>query len=249
MREAIASLYFCMVNTASIVSALLKKHQKNFHTVVPFAAAKDHLLAMDLTENNSHLTSAVIEDNVLLSQYINGQLKDKYKYGIGGYDEHRTVYSRSPLFSGLKQENEPRRLHLGIDIWGPAGTPVFAFMGGRIHSFAFNDNMGDYGATLILLHQLDGFAFHTLYGHISLNDIEKITASQYVIRGQRIAHFGEPAENGHWPPHLHFQVIIDMELKQGDYPGVCKYSEKEKYLLNCPDPDLILQMNQYTETK
>jgi hypothetical protein len=36
-----------------------------------------------------------------------------------------------------------------------------------------------------------------------------------------------------------------MEFKKGDYPGVCKYSEQRKYLLNCPDPDLILQMMQY----
>jgi len=60
-----------------------------------------------------------------------------------------------------------------------------------------------------------------------------------------IAHFGEPNENGHWPPHLHFQIILDMELKQGDYPGVCKYSERQKYLANCPDPDFILQMRKW----
>jgi hypothetical protein len=54
-----------------------------------------------------------------------------------------------------------------------------------------------------------------------------------------------PQENGQWPPHLHFQVIIDMEFKKGDYPGVCKLNEKEKYLRNCPNPDLILQMMQY----
>lgn len=59
-----------------------------------------------------------------------------------------------------------------------------------------------------------------------------------------IGHFGEPAENGDWPPHLHFQVIHDMEFKKGDYPGVCSISERERYLKNCPDPDLILKMMQ-----
>jgi hypothetical protein len=49
-------------------------------------------------------------------------------------------------------------------------------------------------------------------------------------------------ENGHWPPHLHFQLIIDMGKAKGDYPGVCKYSEREKYLDNCPDPGFILSM-------
>jgi len=40
-------------------------------------------------------------------------------------------------------------------------------------------------------------------------------------------------------------VILDIGMYAGDYPGVCKYSEKEQYLKNCPDPDLILQMNRY----
>ncbi|RYZ44700.1 MAG: peptidase M23, partial [Chitinophagaceae bacterium] len=45
-----------------------------------------------------------------------------------------------------------------------------------------------------------------------------------------------------WPPHLHFQIIKDMHGWKGDYPGVCRFSEKEAYLQNCPDADLILQM-------
>jgi murein DD-endopeptidase MepM/ murein hydrolase activator NlpD len=114
-----------------------------------------------------------------------------------------------------------------------------------VHSYAFNKNFGDYGATLILLHQLDTVTFYTLYGHLSLDDIARVTEFQYVIRGQVIGHFGKPEENGNWPPHLHFQVIRDMETYKGDYPGVCKFSEQKKYLANCPDPDLILNMMQY----
>jgi hypothetical protein len=36
-----------------------------------------------------------------------------------------------------------------------------------------------------------------------------------------------------------------MELKEGDYPGVCALSESDKYLKNCPNADLILQLMQY----
>jgi peptidoglycan LD-endopeptidase LytH len=176
------------------------------------------------------------------------------KYGIGGYAENRTVYSRSALFGdavslkfaeGGGGSLEPRRLHLGVDIWGPVGTPVYAFMGGMVHSVAFNNNFGDYGATMILSHQLDTHSFYTLYGHISLKDIHKVESGKYVNRGEVIAHFGNEKENGHWPPHLHFQIIIDLELREGDYPGVCRLSEKDFYLNNCPDPDMILQMNRY----
>jgi len=225
------------------VTQLLHKHANTFHPVVDFLPGKDALLPMDFTANNTALTPEIYNDINAFSAYINRLLQNSNcRYGIGGYGELRVIYAGSPHFDA---DGEPRRLHLGIDIWGPAGTPVYAFMGGSIHSFAFNNNKGDYGGTLILLHQLDGFVFHTLYRHISVKDIDNLSATQYVVRGQQIAHFGEPEENGQWPPHLHFQVIIDMQLKQGDYPGVCKYSEQAKYLQNCPDPDLILQMNRW----
>jgi murein DD-endopeptidase MepM/ murein hydrolase activator NlpD len=234
---------------------IIRKYQHSFHRVIDFDQAKDALLPLDFTEKNTDLTAATIEDINAFSNYINRQLQQAQlpaarqgrQLGIGGYAEHRTIYNRSRVFDGAQPGEEPRRLHLGIDIWGPAGTPVYAFMGAMVHSFAFNDQYGDYGATLILLHQLDGLPFYTLYGHLSVKDIQTLSAGQYVTIGQTIGHFGEPHENGHWPPHLHFQVILDMQLKEGDYPGVCKYSEREQYLANCPDPDLILQLNRYIQ--
>lgn len=225
---------------------VLKKNQHSFYPVVPFNAAKDKLVLMDFTSTNATLTADIFDNTEVFSAYVNGILDDAdAAYGIGGYAELRTVYSRSKLFDAGNDLEEPRRLHLGIDIWGKAGTPVFAPFGGMIHSFAFNNHYGDYGATLIVSHQLDGFSFYTLYGHLALRDIEASTEGQYINRGQQIAQFGDPEENGHWPPHLHFQIILDMGYREGDYPGVCKYTEREKYLGNSPDPDIILQMMQY----
>jgi murein DD-endopeptidase MepM/ murein hydrolase activator NlpD len=229
---------------------IVRKYQYIFHPVVDFIPGKDQLLPLDFTRQNTELTPKILGDEHVFSQYIQHKLQTtNSRYGIGGYGENRTIYSISPVFDGAQPDEEPRRLHLGVDIWGAAGTNVYAFMGGMIHSFAFNDQFGDYGATLILLHQLDGLPFYTLYGHLSLRDIQSLSAGQYVSVGQIIGHFGELPENGHWPPHLHFQIILDMQLKEGDYPGVCKYSEREKYLGNCPDPDLILQLNRYINSR
>ena len=228
------------------IENIIRKHQQTFHPVVKFDPSKEKLLALDFTDRNTALTADTIEHTAKFTAYIQQQLQAaNSRFGIGGYGENRTVYSRSRVFDAAKPGEEPRRLHLGIDIWGPAGTPVYVFLGGRVHSVGFNNKFGDYGATLILIHQLDGLPFHTLYGHLSLKDIQKTFAGHYLSIGEQIGSFGEPIENGHWPPHLHFQIIIDMELKEGDYPGVCKYSEKDKYLANCPNPDLILQMNKY----
>lgn len=224
------------------------RHQHTFFPVVTFNPAKDRLAKFDFSAGNKTLTASIVESTDQFSAYVNSLLKaSRSKFGIGGYAEYRSVYSRSNVFDGAHATEEPRRLHLGTDIWGPVGAPVFAPLGGMVHSFAFNDQYGDYGATIILLHQLDGVAFYTLYGHLSLGDLAQLNEGAYIIRGQEIAHFGKPAENGHWPPHLHFQIIFDTGVHKGDYPGVCKYSEREKYLQNCPDPDLILQLNRYAE--
>ena len=223
----------------------LKNYRNGFAPVVPYQK-KDGLLLMDFTAANKDLTDEILNNTALFSEYVEAQLeKAGAKYGIGGYDEPRTIYSRSQVFD--TENEEPRRLHLGTDIWGPAGTPVYAPLPGTVHSLGFNSAFGDYGATLILQHDMEGTIFHTLYGHLSLHSIEDKKEGETFEAGDWIAAFGEPAENGNWPPHLHFQLIIHMQGWRGDYPGVCKFSERERYLNNCPNPDLILNMMQYAK--
>ena len=137
------------------------------------------------------------------------------------------------------------RLHIGIDIWGAEGTEVYAPLDGMVHSFAYNDHIGDYGATVILSHQLKDISFYSLYGHISLRDIENLREGDTIRRGVKFAKFGNIKENGYWPPHLHFQLIKDMDCFKGDYPGVCRWSERKQYLENSPDPDLILGIRKF----
>jgi peptidoglycan LD-endopeptidase LytH len=227
---------------------VIKKYRSGFNPVVPLDK-EDQLLLMDFTEANTDLTDEMLCDTALFSTYVDDQLqKWGAAYGIGGYNEHRTIYSRSRVFDAPAGE-EPRRLHLGTDIWGNAHTPIYAPLEGTVHSFAFNDAFGDYGATLILQHDIEGFLFHTLYGHLSLASIQDKKEGEEISKGQWIAAFGEPKENGNWPPHLHFQIIIDMQERKGDYPGVCKFSEREQYLSNCLDPDLVLGLSQRAITK
>lgn len=229
---------------AKNVEQLLKNYVNEFHPVVPFDKG-DKLLLLDFTEENKELNPEALENTNLFIKYINSKLETAdAQYGIGGYGEHRTIYAMSRVFDS-SDGGEPRRLHLGIDIWGRPYTKVMAPLDGIVHSFAFNNAFGDYGATIILTHNLRGQTFYTLYGHLSLNSIKNIQEGDLVKKGEVFTEFGIPFENGQWPPHLHFQLIVDMEGKNGDYPGVCKFSERENYLSNCPDPDLILQMMQY----
>lgn len=201
--------------------------------VVPFRADDDRLARLDLSASNEDLTEAIYTDLDRFSTYIVDRLRlSGARYLVGGYAELRRIYATSGLFDGA----EPRRLHLGMDIWGPAGTPVYAPLAGHIHSLAWNGARGDYGGTLILLHEAPGITWHTLYGHLSKASLEGKSRGDVFAPGDVLGVFGSPPENGWWPPHLHFQVILDMQGMEGDYPGVCRNSEREAYLANCPDP-------------
>ncbi|RZM27629.1 MAG: peptidase M23 [Pedobacter sp.] len=207
--------------------------------VVDFDPAADRLYDFDFTSKNNELNETILGNTDLFSEWVSSKLSDNHcRYGIGGYNEHRTIYARSEHFDSGE---EPRRLHLGVDIWGPAGTPVFNFYDAELHSFKFNDHFGDYGATIILKYQLEGLTFHALYGHLDLASLAGLEEGQFLAAGQQIAVFGAKEENGYWPPHLHFQLIRDMQGMKGDYPGVCQYSKRAEYLENCPDPEWILK--------
>lgn len=235
----------------SILESILVAQQQSFHPVVDFKPGIDKVAPLDISGSNKAFTHEIYNNPEKFQQYITDARKlADARYLIGGYRELRSMYSRSVLFNkDIKEENseqdEPRSLHLGMDIWADAGVPIYAPLGGMIHSLAFNNNFGDYGATIILQHQLDTANFYTLYGHLSLKDLGEKRVGQFITRGEKFAHFGPWEENGNWPPHLHFQIIMDMGNWEGDYPGVCKMSEAIKYLQNSPDPDLIVQLKRF----
>ncbi|MFD2698644.1 peptidoglycan DD-metalloendopeptidase family protein [Mesonia sediminis] len=158
---------------------------------------------------------------------------------FGGYMELRQIYDRSMHF--LTDEAQKRNLHLGVDFWAPAETPVVAPIAGRVHSLANNEGYGNYGPTLLLEHQINGRQFFSLYGHLSIASLSLLKQGDFVKAGGTIGFLGETLVNGDYAPHLHFQLILDLENYEGDYPGVATALEKPYYLKNCPDPNLLLK--------
>src|SRR5690606_25662489 len=151
----------------------------------------------------------------------------------GGYNEQRNLYKRSELF-----QDADRDIHIGLDIWTKSGTPVLAVLDGEVHSFDYNAGIGNYGPTIILKHKLAPATFYTLYGHLAIESIEDIEIGHKFTQGEKIATLGDASVNGDYAPHLHFQIIKDIEDNFGDYPGVCSKSDLKFYLENCPDPNL-----------
>jgi murein DD-endopeptidase MepM/ murein hydrolase activator NlpD len=217
---------------------LLKQYTTSFAPAVPFSWTPGVFLPLDFTAQNPDLEHVDLQNSGLFSDYVFGKLKEAHaEVGVGGYNEHRIIYRRSAHF---QQTEEPRCIHLGVDIWAPAYTPVFAPLAGIVHSFAHNDHFGDYGPTIILEHTLENQIFYSLYGHLSLESLEGLYEGKPIEKGQKIATFGDYPINGDWPPHLHFQLMTDMMGLAGDFPGVCTLREREKFLQLCPDPNIIL---------
>ena len=219
---------------------ILGDNRHHFHQVIPLPR-NPRLVLLDFSANNSALVRDLdtLGDTARFTNYVES-LVNGAAAGVGGYSEDRVIYRRSPHFvSGA----EPRSIHLGVDIWMPAGTPVLAPLDSRLHSFRDNQGFGDYGPTVILEHELEETTFYTLYGHLSRESLAGLRENQSVAGGQQIGEIGPYPENGDWPPHLHFQIIADMLGMKGDFPGVAAPSQRDHYLKLCPDPNLILQFD------
>jgi len=211
-------------------------------SVLDLSIPPPEYISLNLSVNNQDLVKVDVSSSEKLGIYINNHIKKhQAEVAYGGYLERRNIYQRSSYFNSTNPEAE-RNIHLGMDLWIAAGTPVCAPVDGWVHSFKNNTNHGDYGPTIILKHQLETFEFFTLYGHLSVASIKNLKIGQKFHRGEHIATLGNSSVNGDYAPHLHFQIIKNIGDYKGDYPGVCSQQDLAFFKENCPDPNLLLKL-------
>jgi murein DD-endopeptidase MepM/ murein hydrolase activator NlpD len=198
-------------------------------------------IPLDLSVTNKDLMESKPENATEFENFISNYLKNNNaEVAFGGYIEGRTLYKRSTIF---KNDSVPERnIHIGLDLWTKVNTAVLAPIDGKVHSFKNNIGLGDYGPTIILEHEVENEKFYTLYGHLSLESINGLSVGKQFKRGEQIATLGNAAVNGDYAPHVHFQIIQDIEDYWGDYPGVCNSNDLNFYIENCPDPNLLLKI-------
>ena len=219
----------------------MEQTASQFHPVILPAENAGMPCPIDLSADSQTVPEAAWIDSDYGEQFFETLRKEKsVSFFYGGYREVRNLYSRHSLF---QDQDEPRNFHLGIDVWAPAGTNVYAPLDAQVHSFKFNQHAGDYGATIILQHRVSGSEFYTLYGHLSRKSIADLEVGKSIAQGMPFASLGKVSENGQWPPHLHFQVILDMQNYEGDYPGVCTVSQSQAFLENSPDPGYFFRFH------
>lgn len=107
-----------------------------------------------------------------------------------------------PLAGPITSRFGPRwgRMHAGIDIGAPAGTPVVAAAAGVVRRVAW---IGGYGYTVEIGH---GGGVTTFYGHLSR---ALVHPDQEVEKGEPVGSVGTTGRvTG---PHLHFELRLDGE--------------------------------------
>ncbi|MCP4764659.1 MAG: peptidoglycan DD-metalloendopeptidase family protein [Gammaproteobacteria bacterium] len=214
--------------------ALIKQQQSEFAPIFEPALTRSNGVPMDLSSSNrefSGLDEAALDVAILQKLASVGAIA-----GVGGYLENRSLYQHTDLFQG----DSERCIHIGVDVFMPAETLLYAPLDSVVQSFANRQVSGDYGPVIILRHELAGIEFHSLYGHLSVSSLHGLSEGRQISAGEQFARIGARPGNGNWPPHLHFQLVRDMQGYRGDYPGVVRPAELEFFTQNCPDPMPLL---------
>ena len=211
---------------------MLENHQGESRFQNTMAELSDEALLSRLTASQP----VSLPQEVYLFDFSKPQLNEwkcPLPYSIGKYDEIRPHIYTSALF------NNERDLHMGLDIGGPVNTPVHSCLDGEVFWSGYHSEDGDYGNTVITIHQVSNRTLYILYGHLSAQSTELFKAGRKVSRGELIGWFGDESVNGGWPPHLHIQLSW-VEPEDGNLPGVVNRSERKEALLLYPDPQFLI---------
>ncbi len=120
------------------------------------------------------------------------------------HDNSRPTVGSVGLFGARRDATAPSliRLHDGVDLLAPIGTPVFAAQEGIVLSVS---------PTSILIEHTKGFRYLTFYQH--LQNIA-VSTNQQIMQGTRIAEVGTFTASD---THLHFEIRYPFARTVSDY--------------------------------
>ncbi|GIW66970.1 MAG: hypothetical protein KatS3mg095_0868 [Candidatus Parcubacteria bacterium] len=140
--------------------------------------------------NNLNTENEIIKNKV--SKFTNKiYFKDEFIYPL---NKINIVGNYGNIRKNKKNEVQ----HLGVDLDGRIGDPIYAINNGRI---VLVKDLLNYGKTIVIDH---GAGIFSLYLHLSKSDVKE---NDIVLKGQKI---GEVGNSGYSiDPHLHFSIKIN----------------------------------------
>ncbi len=174
---------------------------------------------------------------------VGEEFKPRDGIWLGYYNEPRLIYTAPAFRKGRWKASDRRTVHLGIDVFAPAGTPVHAPLAGRVLVADYRDGHLDYGGVIILAHETpQGDRFYTLYGHLDPEFTDRLAIGDRIGAGQAFCRLGSPGQNGGWAPHLHLQLALGVDGLDADWPGAGDPDEMYLWHALCPNPAALLNL-------
>ncbi|KIC20575.1 aminotransferase class III-fold pyridoxal phosphate-dependent enzyme [Leisingera sp. ANG-Vp] len=174
---------------------------------------------------------------------VGEEFEDNGRIWLGYYHEPRLIYAEPAFRKGPWKASDRRTVHLAVDAFAPAGTPMFAPLRGEVFVAEYRAGHLDYGGVIILRHETpEGDPFYTLYGHLNPEFLDRLKPGDVVEKGQEFCRLGDPGQNGGWAPHVHFQLALTTEGIEADWPGVGDPDEMYMWRAICPNPAALLNL-------
>lgn len=189
----------------------------------------DHYQQVSIDTREDLITLSQILDNLLARSRLQATSFDEL---VGYLETKQYLRDHTPsiipvqgwFISGYGYRIDPFtgtvKMHEGLDIAAPPGTPIIAPANGRV---IFVGERPGFGLTLEIAH---GYGFSSLYAHCQrIRYTEQdVTLNTRVIRGDIVAYVGTTGKTT--GPHLHYEVrVSNVAVDPLDY--ILALSEEE----------------------
>ncbi|MHA1910779.1 MAG: aminotransferase class III-fold pyridoxal phosphate-dependent enzyme [Candidatus Kariarchaeaceae archaeon] len=224
------------LNRHNFVSVIRNLEEYQNPSVLDLSVGSPELVFPYDASNNDYLIS-------MISEKINSEDRQT---AIGLYRENRLLWNSKETLSQSNIGQEPNSVHLGMDLFAEPKTVVRAPLDGEVIFCGISSTIAGERPTIVLEHKIGGIndpTFYTVYACL-YNETMAIEIGQKVQAGDKIGEIGTLEENGGTPPHLHFQICLDVFDDPSVISPYCCPGNKEVWLNISPDPNLILNISQ-----